>query len=128
MTTRPRPLSPHLLIYRVTLTMVMSIVHRITGVALYAGTLLLVAWLVAAAIGGQPLDIVHVVFGSWFGQIVLFGYTWALFHHMLGGIRHFVWDTANGLDHPAREWIVRIHLASSILLTLLVWSVFVWFR
>jgi len=85
-----RPLSPHLSIYRFTLTMTMSIVHRATGIALYGGTLLLVLWLVAAAIGGGFFDTVAWLFGSWFGQLVLFGYTWVLFHHMLGGVRHFV--------------------------------------
>lgn len=128
MTTRPRPLSPHLTVYRVTLTMAMSIIHRITGAALYVGTLLLVIWLAAAAIGGPALDFVHAFFGFWLGQLILFGYTWALFHHMLGGLRHFVWDTGNALDHPAREWLVRVQLAASIILTLAAWALFVWFR
>jgi succinate dehydrogenase / fumarate reductase, cytochrome b subunit len=128
MTTRPRPLSPHLSIYRFTLTMTMSIVHRITGVALYVGTLLLVIWLGAIAFGGPAFDVVQAGFGSWFGQLVLFGYTWALFHHALGGIRHFIWDTGTGLAYPAREWFARINLAGSIVLTLAAWSFFVWFK
>jgi succinate dehydrogenase / fumarate reductase cytochrome b subunit len=123
-----RPLSPHLSIYRFTLTMTMSIVHRATGIALYGGTLLLALWLVGAAIGGAFFDGVNWLFGSWFGQLVLFGYTWVLLHHMLGGIRHFVWDSIRAMDPAGRETIVRIQLAASILLTLLVWAIFVWFK
>jgi len=123
-----RPLSPHLSIYRFTLTMTMSIVHRATGIALYGGTLLLVLWLVAAAIGGAVFEGVNWLFGSWLGFLVLFGYTWVLFHHMLGGVRHFVWDRTIGMDPAGREMIVRLQLGASILLTLIVWAVFVWFK
>lgn len=128
MTVRPRPTSPHLTVYRLSLTMVMSIVHRITGAANYVGTLLLVAWLVAAAIGGDALALVQAFFGFWLGQLILFGYTWSLVHHMLGGLRHFVWDSATWMDHPQREWLVIANLAGSILLTLAAWSAFVWLR
>ena len=128
MAPRARPLSPHLEIYRFTLTMAMSIVHRITGVANYVGTLLLVLWLGSAALGDEAFAAVNGLFGSWIGQIVLFGYTWSLFHHMLGGLRHFVWDTGRMLDPAGREVIVRIQVVSSILLTLLVWTLFVWSR
>lgn len=128
MTVRPRPLSPHLQVYKFTLTMAMSIIHRATGIANYAGTVLLVAWLAAAAIGPEALALANGVFASWFGQLVLLGYTWSLFHHMLGGLRHFVWDSGNGLDYPGREWLVRINLAGSILLTLLCWAVYVWWK
>ena len=123
-----RPLSPHLSIYRFTLTMTMSIVHRATGIALYGGTLLLVLWLVAAATGGGFFDFVTWLFGTWFGQLVLFGYTWVLFHHMLGGVRHFLWDMAKAMDPVGRELAVRIQLGASILLTLIVWAIFVWFK
>ena len=123
-----RPLSPHLSAYRFTLTMTMSIVHRATGIALYGGTLLLVLWLVAAAIGGGVFETVAWLFGSWFGQLVLFGYTWVLFHHMLGGVRHFVWDLLQMMDPVGRELAVRIQLGASIALTLIVWAIFVWFK
>ena len=128
MAPRPRPLSPHLEIYRFTLTMAMSIIHRGTGMALYGGTLLLVLWLLAAAFGGDFYAVVSWLFGSWFGQIVLFLYTWALFHHMLGGIRHFIWDFGQAMDPAGRELIVRLQLAGSILLTLGAWTLFVWFK
>ena len=123
-----RPLSPHLSIYRFTLTMTMSIVHRATGIALMGGMLVLLLWLVAAAIGGGFFDGVNWLFGSWFGQLVLFGFTFVLFHHMIGGIRHFIWDRAMGLDAAARETIVRVALGCSVALTLIVWAVFVWFK
>jgi succinate dehydrogenase / fumarate reductase cytochrome b subunit len=128
MATRFRPLSPHLQVYRFTLTMTMSIVHRGTGIALYFGTLLIVLWLGAAALGDAPLAFVNAVFGFWLAQVILFLATWALFHHMLGGLRHFVWDSGRALDPVNREWIVRLQLAGSILLTLAVWTLFVWMR
>lgn len=126
MAPRARPLSPHLEVYRFTLTMAMSIVHRITGVANYVGTLLLVLWLGSAALGEGAFAAVNALFGSWIGQVVLFGYTWSLFHHMLGGLRHFVWDSGRMLDPAGREVIVRIQVVTSVLLTIAVWALFVW--
>jgi succinate dehydrogenase / fumarate reductase, cytochrome b subunit len=126
MTARPRPLSPHLQIYRWTITMAMSIFHRATGIANYAGMALLVLWLAAAAWGPEPLGAVDALFGSWFGQLVLFGYTWSLAHHMLGGVRHFVWDSATMMRPGQREGLAWATLAGSVLLTLAIWTVFVW--
>jgi len=117
-----RPLSPHLQIYRRTLTMMMSIVHRATGIALYAGTLLLVWWLTAAATSDAYFEMVQRVFGSWIGQIVLFGFTWALIHHAAGGIRHLIWDTGRGFDLGSVEASASIALASSIILTIALWA------
>jgi succinate dehydrogenase / fumarate reductase cytochrome b subunit len=118
-----RPLSPHLQIYRGGLTMLMSIVHRITGIALYAGTLLLVWWLTAAATSDPYFDMVQAVFGSWIGLLVLFGFTWALVHHTLGGIRHLIWDMGHGFELPSVEQGARITLAASIVITVLLWVV-----
>src|ERR1700712_4746587 len=87
-----RPLSPHLQTYRWTLTMALSIINRVTGVALYFGTLLLAWWLIAAASGPGAYANVQSFTGSFIGRIVIFGYTWALVQHLLGGIRHFMWD------------------------------------
>ena len=126
MTVRSRPLSPHLQIYRWTITMAMSIAHRATGIANYAGTALLVTWLGAAAAGQGPLNTVNAIYGSWFGQLVLFGYTWSLIHHMLGGLCHFVWDFILGMGPGQREALAWANLVASIVLTLLVWTVFVW--
>ncbi|ODN70271.1 succinate dehydrogenase, cytochrome b556 subunit [Methylobrevis pamukkalensis] len=123
-----RPLSPHLQIYRPMLTMMMSIVHRITGSALYVGTLLLVWWLVAAAAGPAYFEVADGFFGSIVGQLILFGYTWALLHHMLGGIRHFIWDFGHGHGAEARELLAKGTLAGSIVLTILVWIVVIILR
>ena len=128
MAARARPLSPHLQIYRFTLTMTSSIVHRGTGLAMYFGTLLIVLWLGAAALGEGPLGVVNAIFGFWLVQIIFFLATWALFHHMLGGIRHFIWDSIHALDPVGRENIVRIQWVLSILLTLGAWAIFVWFK
>jgi succinate dehydrogenase / fumarate reductase cytochrome b subunit len=116
-----RPLSPHIQIYRWTLTMFLSILHRATGVALYSGTLLLVWWLMAAATGPEAFALFQGVAGSWIGRLVLFGYTWALFHHMFGGIKHFIWDTGAGFELSAVEWISRGATVIPILLTLISW-------
>jgi succinate dehydrogenase / fumarate reductase cytochrome b subunit len=126
MTVRPRPISPHLQIYRWTITMTMSIVHRATGIANYAGSVLLVIWLVAAAFSPQALDVVNAIYGGWLGQLVLFGYTWSLTHHMLGGLRHFVWDAIQGMEVGQREALSWANLAASVVLTVLIWTLFVW--
>jgi succinate dehydrogenase / fumarate reductase, cytochrome b subunit len=118
-----RPLSPHLQIYRPMLTMMMSIFHRITGVTLYTGVLLLVWWLIAAATSDSYFDMVQGFFGHWFGRLVLFGFTWALIHHMLGGIRHLVWDTGRGFELKTVELMARANLAGSIVITILIWII-----
>ncbi len=118
-----RPLSPHLQIYRWPITMAMSIAHRVTGGALYFGTLLLVWWLAAAASGPRAFGFANAVLGSWLGLIVLFGYTWALIHHMVGGLRHFVWDFGIGLDKPARDNLAWANIVVSVALTLIVWAI-----
>jgi succinate dehydrogenase / fumarate reductase, cytochrome b subunit len=116
-----RPLSPHLFIYKPTLTMLMSIAHRITGAGLYFGTLLLAWWLMAAAIGPDAYAGIGSFMGSLLGRLVLFGYTWALMHHMLGGIRHFIWDSGRGFDAHEREWLAIANLVGSIGLTIIIW-------
>jgi len=123
--TKPaqRPLSPHLQIYRPMLTMMISIAHRITGAALYFGVVLLVWWLTAAAVSDAYFDLVQGFFGHWFGRLVLFGFTWALIHHALGGIRHLIWDTGRGFDVTVVEWMARANLAGSIILTVLLWII-----
>ena len=116
-----RPLSPHLQIYKPIPTMVMSIVHRITGSALYVGTLLVAWWLIATATSERQFDIVNMVYGSWVGLLILLGYTWALIHHMIGGIRHLVWDTGRGLEKRSTTRMAWANLVLSIVLTILVW-------
>ena len=122
-----RPLSPHLSIYRFTTTMATSILHRATGIGLYGGVILLAIWFVAAALGDGPLFVVHEIFASWIGQVILFLATWALFFHLLGGIRHFIWDSGNGFSREARFGLARANIIGSIVLTLIAWAAFVWF-
>lgn len=116
-----RPLSPHLQIYRPILTMMMSIAHRITGIVLYVGTVLVVWYLVAAATGADTFNRAYAVLGSIPGQIVLLGFTWAWFHHLLGGVRHAIWDTGYGMDAKGRELLAAGTLVGGVLLTLLFW-------
>jgi len=118
-----RPLSPHLSVFRLLITTVMSGLHRITGFALEFGMLLLVWWLVAAASGPRAFDIANAFFGSWFGRLILFGYTWALIHHMLGGVRHMIWDTGYGLDPPTANKFAWATIIGSVTLTLIVWII-----
>jgi len=117
-----RPLSPHISIYRWPLPMAMSIAHRITGGALYVGTLLVAWWLLAAAVGPNAYATVAAFMGSFLGRLILFGYTWALIHHMLGGIRHLIWDLGYGFTAKEREWLSLATVIGSASLTLLLWG------
>ena len=121
--TNKRPLSPHLQIYKPIPTMVMSIVHRITGGALYFGTLLVVWWLVAAATGPAHYEWANWFMGTLIGRLVLFGYTWALVHHMLGGLRHFVWDMGYGFEKHSTTRVARLMPVVSVVLTVLIWAI-----
>jgi len=121
--TQARPLSPHLTIYKPPITMTTSILHRITGGALYVGTLLVAWWLIAAAVSDSYFNFVNWIFGTWIGRLVLFGYTWALMLHMLGGIRHLVWDTGAGLEKHIASRIAWATVIGSIVLTLAIWII-----
>lgn len=116
-----RPLSPHLGIYRMQITMLMSIVHRITGTANYFGTLLLAAWLVSIAMGESQYAVVNAVFAHPIGKLVLFGYTWSVIHHMLGGLRHLLWDTGRGLQPRSADILGWLTIIGSLSLTFLLW-------
>jgi succinate dehydrogenase / fumarate reductase, cytochrome b subunit len=120
---RERPLSPHLSIYRMTLTMAMSIVHRITGAALYFGTILLAWWLVAAAVGPNAYANVEWFMSTIIGKLILLGYTWALLHHALGGMRHLIWDMGYGFEPKERELLTLATLVGSIGLTVALWVI-----
>jgi succinate dehydrogenase / fumarate reductase cytochrome b subunit len=120
---KPRPLSPHLQVYRMTLTMAMSIVHRITGAALYFGTILLAWWLIAVTVGPNAYANIEWFMGTWIGRLILFGYTWALLHHALGGVRHLIWDLGRGFEPAEREMLTLATLIGSIALTIVLWVV-----
>ncbi|TDK34492.1 succinate dehydrogenase, cytochrome b556 subunit [Rhizobium deserti] len=121
--TNNRPLSPHLQIYKFIPTMAMSIVHRITGGALYVGTLLVAAWLIAAASGEEHFNRVNWLFGSIVGKLVLFGYTWAIIHHLFGGLRHIMWDLGYGFEKELSTKLAKANLVLSIALTIIVWAI-----
>jgi succinate dehydrogenase / fumarate reductase cytochrome b subunit len=123
-----RPLSPHLQVYRLQINMVMSMLHRVTGAALYFGTVLLAWWLVAAAAGPQYFAYVNSMLGNPLGKLVLVGYTWALLHHMLGGLRHLIWDTGRGLSIPTVNALSWLTILASVVLTALVWGVGLFLR
>lgn len=97
-TGRPRPLSPHLQVYRLPLPAIASITHRITGVGLTVGTLVLAWWLIAAAAGADAFAAVEGFLGSPVGWLLMAGWVWALWYHTLNGVRHLVWDTGRGLE------------------------------
>ena len=121
MATRARPLSPHLQVYRPQITSVLSILHRMTGFALSAGTLVLVYWLVAAASGPDAYATAQSWIGSWVGLLVMLGWTWALFYHLCAGIRHLVWDAGYALELDAAAKTGWAVVFGSIGLTGLAW-------
>ena len=121
MISDPRPLSPHLQIYRWQLTSVLSILHRASGVWLSVGAILLVWWLGAAADGPESYAAFAHFMGSWFGLLLLFGWTVSLFYHLCNGIRHLWWDTGRGLELSsvyASGWSV---VAATAALTIVAW-------
>ena len=122
METNQRPLSPHLQIYRPQWTAVLSILHRISGVLLSVGTVLMVVWLVALAQGEQAYQAMIEFMTSAPVLLALVGWTLALFYHLLNGIRHLLWDTGTMLElKPARAsgWMVAI---MALVLTAVVWG------
>lgn len=118
---RERPLSPHLQVYRPQLTSVLSILHRLTGIGLSLGAVVLVVWLVALALGGSVWSVVSASLDSWFGRLLLMGWVWALFFHLCTGIRHLVWDTGRGLDLPSVYRSGYAAIVVSTALTGVVW-------
>lgn len=124
MNTSGRPLSPHLTIYRWPITMVLSIIHRITGVALSVGLVALVAWLGVIAYDFIPYDPVLAFMRSLSGRVVLFGFSFAFFFHLSNGIRHLIWDTGRLFEKRQVDMSAWIVLLASVSMTLFYW--FVW--
>ncbi len=131
-TPRTRPLSPFLFpptgTYRWQITSTMSILHRLTGIALGLGTLLLTWWLLALLGGPADFAAVQNFLGSIVGRLLLLGWTWAVFYHLLNGIRHLVWDTGHNLTLPGvyrGGWSVII---LSVVLTVAAWVAGYWLR
>lgn len=122
MANSSRPVSPHLQIYRWTVTMASSILHRATGAALGVGTLLLAWWLMATATSDDAYALVQLCMSSIPGRFVLFGFTWSLMFHLLHGIRHLIWDTGAGFDIRVTRMAGWLVVAGSAVLTLLIWA------
>ena len=118
-----RPISPHLQIYNPQITSVLSILHRILGVALSFGAVLLVYWLVAAAFGSGTYLQAQAFFASWFGQLILLGMSFSLFYHFANGIRHLIWDAGIGFDMPILRATGILVIISSFVLTVITWIV-----
>ncbi|MCC3244259.1 succinate dehydrogenase, cytochrome b556 subunit [Methylocystis sp. WRRC1] len=116
-----RPLSPHLSVYKPMLTMMMSIAHRITGAGLYVGMALLALFLLGAAMGGWVFSAFSWLGSGFIGGLIVFLVTWAIFHHLLGGVRHALWDRGLYMDPKGREFLAQATLGGGVALTLLVW-------
>lgn len=117
-----RPLSPHIQIYRPQLTSVLSITHRLTGVALGVGSIVIVAWLVTGAAGQSAYQQFLSLMRSWIGLTLLFGWTFSMFFHLCNGVRHLFWDAGRGFDLRtiyASGWTV---IATSVILTVILWA------
>lgn len=124
---KPRPLSPHLSVWRFQLPAVLSILHRITGVGLATGTALLALWIMALAAGADAFAIASAIVAHPLGQLVLFGYSIALSYHLCNGIRHLFWDMGYGLDMPSVYTSGRLTVLATVLLTVGLW-LFVYLR
>lgn len=118
-----RPLSPHLQIYRFEINMLMSILHRITGAANYFGTAFFAAWLMSAAIGRKEYDSLNALLTHPIGMLLAFGYTWSVIHHLVGGLRHLLWDTGRGFSIGQVNTLNWLTIILSLVLTGAVWAI-----
>lgn len=116
-----RPTSPHLQIYKWPVTMGTSILHRITGVGLGVGTLVLAWWLVAASMGPDAYAVFETTAFHWFGRIVLFGFTLALVYHALNGVRHLAWDFGYGFKVATANMTGLLTYGATVIVTLVIW-------
>ena len=118
---KERPISPHLQVYKPQITSVLSIFHRITGVALTFGLILLVAWIFTLSLGEEYFEYFVMFIKSWFGLLILFGFTFALNYHLCNGIRHLFWDAGYGYEIETVHKSGLVVLAVSFVLTILIW-------
>ena len=118
-----RPLSPHLLNWRPHLTMTVSILHRFTGMALYAGALIVAGWAAALAGGESAFNSYRGLLGSPLGKLVLLGVTFSLFYHLAGGIRHLAWDLGLGFEKRTADTTATAVVAFAVTATIAVWVI-----
>ena len=119
---KARPLSPHLQVYRPQITSILSITHRMTGIALALGAVLLVFWLGALALGPGAFAWAEAVIAGGFGRLVLLGFTFAFFYHLMNGLRHLAWDAGVGFDLKVLRITGWVVVLSAGALTLIVWG------
>jgi succinate dehydrogenase / fumarate reductase cytochrome b subunit len=118
-----RPLSPHLMAWRPHLTMVVSITHRFTGMALYGGALILAGWALALASGEEAFTAYRGLLGSPLGKLVLLGLTFSVFYHLAGGVRHLAWDLGYGFQPRTADTTAIAVIAFAVTATIAVWAV-----
>jgi len=118
-----RPLSPHLTIYRWPVTMMTSITHRATGIAMAVGMLILAWWLVSISNGPEGFDSFHAVMDTPLGLLVLFGLTWSLAFHLCNGIRHLAWDLGYGFSKPGARQASIVVIALSLVIALAIFAI-----
>ena len=117
-----RPMSPYVWIWRWHLTMVVSILHRLTGVALYGAALILAGWALALAAGPDAYDRFRLILGSPLGKFVLIGITFSLFYHLANGVRHLVWDFGSGFQLKTADLTAAAVIAFAAAATIGVWT------
>ena len=120
--SRSKPLSPHLQVYRPQLTSVLSITHRLTGIALSAGTVLILYWLVSAAGGTERYAAAETFFACWLVKLALAAWTWAFFYHLCNGIRHLAWDAGYGFELKQVYRSGYTVVVASLVMTGLIWA------
>ncbi len=118
-----RPLSPHLQVYRLPLTAVLSVAHRLTGLAIVLGTVLLVLALFTVAAGPQAYATTYMLLDSWAGRLLLIAFTFALYFHLCNGLRHLVWDMGYGFELETADRSALLTLAGAAVLTVVTWLV-----
>lgn len=123
MTTGNRPLSPHIQIYKFPMNGLMSGAHRVTGILLSGGAVLFAYWLIAAGYGAESFETAQNFFGSWLGKLMLVGWTFCLYYHLVNGIRHLMWDMGKSLEKADLVRTGRIGIAVTAILTIATWAI-----
>lgn len=118
-----RPTAPHLQIYKLPLTAIISITHRITGVFLTFGLIIVVYLLLMLSQGQSEYDTVQRILNAWFGQLVFWGFVFALLFHLCHGVRHLIWDVGNSFSVETLNKYAFVELMSALLLTVIAWGV-----
>jgi succinate dehydrogenase / fumarate reductase cytochrome b subunit len=121
--SRPRPLSPHVQVWRWHVTMAASILHRVTGVGLYIGALILMAWALSLAAGPGAYGAFAYLAGSILGKLVLVGLTLCVFYHLANGVRHLAWDAGYGFEPRTADATAWLAFSFALVATVLLWGV-----